>query len=190
MTDFDEPTEEELRHRLSQQDLRGPRLFMGRALAKYSLNASGLVPKVLGFLPCVEIMDALAQLAEYPELRPVIEPRLIEHDFLLLTLLAELHCETPGDKPATYARVLSATDNPVAYRARVAQLIDDATPADRREARRLVDAILNESTEAETRLAEKKSAADSPVPSRTKARSSSGPSPRKPAGAGKRSAGS
>jgi hypothetical protein len=193
MSNKTELSDEEIEHQLAGQSLQGPRRFRGRYLAKHGLNTAGLIAKVLGFSGALEVADVLAQMAEYPELRALLEPRLIEHDFIFLGILADAFCESekPEAKAATYRGLLIATDDPSGYRVRVAMGIATATEADRTEARRLVSEILEEVEASRVKPVEKKSAGDGPAETiLSSATSSSAPSPKKRGGRGKRSPGS
>lgn len=174
----------------SNENVRGPLTFRGRPLGKYSLNAAGLVSKVLGLQGACQVADALDELRVYPGMRNLIEPKLIEHDFLLLEILASAYVEKDELKFGAYRNLLQLTDDTAGFRARVAMQIEAANEADRQEARRLVNQLLEETAAARVEVEKKTDSEACPAPAPKTTTSPSGSSPKKRAGRKTTSAGS
>ena len=147
-----ELTDEEVQKLLAGESARGPRAFKGRELAPLTMGAKDLIYKV------VSPGDTM-----------------ILHDTVLLFILAELHTADPAEKLAKRTVLMAATDDPAQFRARVSiEMLDDLTPEEIAEARRLVNEILSpvnlaQVTIAQTSAVKKKSG--EAKPSRTKTRS-------------------
>ena len=193
MNPHTELTDEEIQRQLAGESVRGPRTFRGQPLAPYSLNARALTVKVLGIDAILEVAYVASVIQSQPEIAAAAELKLVEHDFVVLQILADAFCEgTAEAKALTRRNLLFATDDAFGYRTKVSEIIDTASDADRQQARRLVNDILAaiESSEVELASSEKKSAAQEVTePSPTLTPSPSGKSRAKRAGRRTSSAG-
>ena len=117
---FSDSSDEEIQKRLSDEGLRGPRVFRGRELAKYSPGLRDLVLKVVS-----------------PQDTAVL------HDVTLVYILVEAHGPTPEDKLARRRRLLAATDDREGFRLKVnLDWLDELSDLEIAECKRLVDDIL------------------------------------------------
>ena len=149
-----ELTEAEIQKQLAGGGVAGPKTFRGRELAPYTSGLRDLILKV------VHPQDTLSF-----------------HDVTMLYVLAEAHAATAEIRTAKRVELIRASDDVDAFRAKVSvEILDELTPEEIAQARRLVNTIITPAQQAQVAVqapvgSKKKDAAASGRRSRTTARS-------------------
>ena len=115
-----ELTEAEIQKQLAGGGVAGPKSFRGRPLAPYTSGLRDLILKI------VNPLDTLSF-----------------HDVTMLYVLAEAHGATLDERVARRVALIRASDDVDAFRAKVSvEILDELTPVEIAEARRLVNVII------------------------------------------------